>query len=365
VSALPQEDSPLRFEIPTELEAGEPAEVRWFDRDDVRLMVAFRGDERLVHSWFTRLPEFLRAGDLLVINTSGTLPASLPASTPEGLWLEVHLSSWLPDGRWVLELRRPDGSASLPLLGARVGQMILLPAGGTLRLIGPFDGLASAAGSPTGGHRGGTRLWLGEVDLPEDLFSYLARHGQPIRYPHVRRPWPLASYQTVYAREPGSAEMPSAGRAFTEGMITRLVADGVIVAPVILHTGVSSQEEGETPYPEFYRVPESTARLVNAVRAWGGRVIAVGTTVVRALESASDHHRAVSGAEGWSDLVVTPERGVRVVDGLLTGWHDGQSSHLRLLEAVGGQPLVEASYRAALHERYLWHEFGDLHLILP
>jgi S-adenosylmethionine:tRNA ribosyltransferase-isomerase len=365
MSALLQGDSPLRFEIPAELEAGEPAEVRWFDRDDVRLMVAFRGDGRLVHSWFSRLPEFLRAGDLLVINTSGTLPASLPASTPEGLWLAVHLSSWLPDGRWALELRRPHGAASLPLLGATVGQRILLPTGGTLRLIGPFDGLATAAASPTGGHRGGTRLWLGEVALPEDLFSYLARHGRPIRYPHVRRPWPLASYQTVYAREPGSAEMPSAGRAFTERMITRLVAEGVLVAPLVLHTGVSSPEEGEAPYPEFYRVPDSTASLVNAVRAWRGRVIAVGTTVVRALESVSDRHGKVRGDEGWTNLVVTPERGVRVVDGLLTGWHSGLTSHLRLLEAVGGRPLVEASYRAALQERYLWHEFGDLHLILP
>jgi S-adenosylmethionine:tRNA ribosyltransferase-isomerase len=365
VSAVLQPAPPLRFEIPAELEAGEPAEVRWFDRGHVRLMVSYRGDGRLVHAWFARLPSFLSPGDLLVINTSGTLPASLPASTPDGRCLAVHLSSWLPDGRWVLELRRPRGAASLPLLEARVGQRILLPAGGTVRLIGPFDGQATAAAASGSGPGGGTRLWLGQVHLPEDLFAYLARHGQPIRYPHVRRPWPLASYQTVYAREPGSAEMPSAGRAFTEGMIARLVAEGILVAPLVLHTGVSSQEEGERPYPEFYRVPESTARLVNAVRAWGGRVIAVGTTAVRALESASDHLGTVCATEGWTDLVVTAERGVRVVDGLLTGWHGGQSSHLRLLEAVGGRPLVDASYRAALHERYLWHEFGDLHLILP
>jgi S-adenosylmethionine:tRNA ribosyltransferase-isomerase len=364
VSAVLEAAPPLRFTVPPDLEAREPAEVRWFDRDDVRLMVAYRGDGRLVHSWFGRLPAFLSAGDLLVINTSRTLPASLPASTPEGLRLQVHVSTWLPDGRWVVELRRPRDEASLPLLEARVSQRIRLPEGCTLRLAGPFDGVVSAGRAPARG-RSQTRLWLGEVDLRGDLFAYLERNGQPIRYAHARRAWPLAMYQTVYAREPGSAEMPSAGRAFTEKLITRLIAEGILVAPLVLHTGVSSQEGGEPPYPEFYRVPATTARLVNAVRAWGGRVIAVGTTVVRALESAADERGTVTGTEGWTDLVVTPEGGVRVVDGALTGWHGERTSHLRLLEAVGGRPLLEASYRAALRERYLWHEFGDLHLILP
>jgi S-adenosylmethionine:tRNA ribosyltransferase-isomerase len=159
--------------------------------------------------------------------------------------------------------------------------------------------------------------------------------------------------------------MPSAGRAFTPELVIRLVAGGEVIVPIVLHTGVSSQEEGERPYPEFYRVPAGTARLVNAVRGWGGRVVAVGTTVVRALESAVDESGKVSPSEGWTDLVVTPERGVRIVDGLLTGWHASAGSHLQLLEAVAGRTLVEASYDAALRGRYLWHEFGDLHLILP
>jgi S-adenosylmethionine:tRNA ribosyltransferase-isomerase len=326
-------------------------------------MVAYRRDGRLVHVRFHDLPRFLRPGDLLVINTSRTLPASLPATTAEGLLLRLHLSSRIPDGRWLVELRRPQGVSSIPFLDARAGQRIFLPAGGRACLSAPFDGATGAEGAVTGGP--GTRLWLAEVRLCEDLFAYLCRHGEPIRYAYVRRPWPLTSYQTVYTEEPGSAEMPSAGRAFTPQLITRLVAGGVGIAPIVLHAGVSSQEEGERPYPEFFRVPAPTARLVNAVRAWGGRVVAVGTTVVRALESSAGDSGATVPREGWTDLVTTPERGVRSVDGLLTGWHASAGSHLLLLEAVGGRPLVEASYRAALNERYLWHEFGDLHLILP
>jgi S-adenosylmethionine:tRNA ribosyltransferase-isomerase len=159
--------------------------------------------------------------------------------------------------------------------------------------------------------------------------------------------------------------MPSAGRAFTPELVTELVASGVVIAPIVLHTGVSSLEEGEPPYPEAFRVPAATAGLVNAVRTWGGRVVAVGTTVVRALESAADESGCVAPRQGWTDLIVTPERGVRAVDGLLTGWHARASSHLQLLEAVAGRTLLEASYRSALRERYLWHEFGDLHLVLP
>jgi S-adenosylmethionine:tRNA ribosyltransferase-isomerase len=359
VSAVLERSPPPLFEVPPELEAGEPAEARGLERDGVRLMVAYRRDERLVHSRFRDLPRFLRPGDLLVINTSGTLPAALPASTPDGERVELHLSTGLPDGSWLVELRRPQGPASAPFQGARPGQRIMLPAGGSARLSSPFDPGRRLDGRPD------PRLWVADIRLPERLISYLARHGQPIRYPHVQAAWPLSSYQTTYAIEPGSAEMPSAGRAFTPELLTRLMAAGVVIAPVLLHTGVSSQEEGEPPYPEFFRVPATTAHLVNATREWGGRVVAVGTTVVRALESAADESGAVAPREGWTDLMVSPERGVRVVDGLLTGWHSRASSHLMLLEAVAGRALLEGSYRAALRERYLWHEFGDLHLVLP
>jgi S-adenosylmethionine:tRNA ribosyltransferase-isomerase len=185
-----------------------------------------------------------------------------------------------------------------------------------------------------------------------------------VRYGANAKPWPLEHYQTVYANEPGSAEMPSAGRAFTPRLITQLVGRGIGVAPVVLHTGVSSLEAHEHPYEERYRVPPATARLVNSTRAAGGRVLAVGTTVVRALESVAAGSGEVGTGEGWTGLVITPERGVRSIDGLLTGWHEPSASHLGLVEAVGGRELIETSYRAALQEGYLWHEFGDLHLVI-
>jgi S-adenosylmethionine:tRNA ribosyltransferase-isomerase len=172
-------------------------------------------------------------------------------------------------------------------------------------------------------------------------------------------------YQTVFATESGSAEMPSAGRPFTTELVTRLVARGVHVAPVTLHTGVSSPERGEAPYPERYRVPAATARLVNAVRSWGGRVIAVGTTVVRALETVANGDGTVAAGEGWTNHVVCGECDVRAVDGLITGWHEPEATHLQMLRALANEDVIGKSYREALAHGYLWHEFGDSHLILP
>jgi S-adenosylmethionine:tRNA ribosyltransferase-isomerase len=175
----------------------------------------------------------------------------------------------------------------------------------------------------------------------------------------------VTAYQNVYATEPGSAEMPSAGRPFTPEVIMRLVAKGVGVTPLVLHTGVASLEADETPYPERLVVPAATAARVNATHESGGRVIAVGTTVVRALESAAGDDGVARPVDGWTDLVITPERGVRTVDGMLTGWHEPEASHLLMLEAIAGRELLEASYEASLAEGYLWHEFGDVELILP
>ena len=140
---------------------------------------------------------------------------------------------------------------------------------------------------------------------------------------------------------------------------------GVQFAPVTLHTGVASAEAHEPPYPERFAVPEASARLINAARAGDGRVVAVGTTAVRAVESAAGADGVVRAARGWTDLVVTPERGVRVVDGLLTGLHEPEASHLLMLEAVAGRAAIDRGYDEALRGRYLWHEFGDVHLILP
>jgi S-adenosylmethionine:tRNA ribosyltransferase-isomerase len=197
------------------------------------------------------------------------------------------------------------------------------------------------------------------------LLSYLARWGEPIRYTYAAGAWPLSAYQNVYGTDPGSAELPSAGRPFTSDVLTRLVARGVRIAPLVLHTGVSSLELGEAPYPEVYRVPLATAQLVNETRREGRRVVAVGTTVVRALESVVDERGDVHPSSGWTELVITPERGVRVVSGLVTGWHPPKASHLLLLEAVAGRSLLEQAYAEAVSASYRWHEFGDSHLLLP
>jgi S-adenosylmethionine:tRNA ribosyltransferase-isomerase len=192
----------------------------------------------------------------------------------------------------------------------------------------------------------------------------LWRLGEPIRYGYVDRRWPLDTYQNVYANTPGSAEMPSAGRPFTEELIAALPAHGIKLATICLHTGVSSPERHEPPFPERYDVPDDTARLVACTRAAGGRVIAVGTTVVRALETVVGDDGTVRAGAGWTDLVIEPDRELGAVDGLITGWHEPEASHLMMLEAIGGAELLERSYAEAIRRGYLWHEFGDSHLIL-
>jgi S-adenosylmethionine:tRNA ribosyltransferase-isomerase len=357
-ATIPAADG-LDFVLPHELEAGEPPEARGLARDEVRLMVSYCADDRVVHTRFRTLPEFLAPGDLLVINTSGTLNAALEATRADGTLLELHLSTRLPAGIWLVEVRRPDGVASVPFPYAVAGETLGLPGGAHVTLHAPYQ----AGDVPE--TAGPVRLWIATLGLGERVERYLERYGFPIRYGYVQRHWPASYYQTVYATEPGSAEMPSAGRAFTPELITQLVARGVQFAPLLLHTGVASLEDHEPPYEEFYRVPLETARLVNAARAAGKRVIAVGTTAVRALESVTDAAGSAHPGEGWTRLVITPQHGLRAVDALLTGLHEPRASHLAMLEALAGIDHLRVAYGEALRERYLWHEFGDLHLIMP
>jgi S-adenosylmethionine:tRNA ribosyltransferase-isomerase len=351
------------------------------ERDQVRLMVSYRSSDRLVHTRFREIPQYLRAGDVLVINTSGTLPAALPATGEDGRELRLHLSTRLPGGLWTVELRTPVPAAeggeqvptTKPFSGGRAGETLGLPGGASVTLLARYrmevDGAVGTPGlkrfAPLYG--GESRLWVAAFEIPHgpQPTAYLLEHGQPIRYGYVPRSWPLEFYQSVYATEMGSAEMPSAGRAFTPEIITRLVAQGVQVAPLLLHTGVASLEDHEPPYEEFYRVPPETARAVNQARADDRRVVAVGTTVVRALETVTDGYGVAHPGEGWTKLVITPQRGVRAVDGILTGWHEPKATHLMMLEAIAGREPLAMAYRAALEHRYFWHEFGDLHLILP
>ncbi|KUN90724.1 S-adenosylmethionine:tRNA ribosyltransferase-isomerase [Streptomyces caeruleatus] len=417
----------LAVRVPEELSARVPAEQRGpgLGRDAVRLLVS-RGTD-VSHHAFGELPRLLRAGDVLVVNTSQTLAAAVDGWVGHAR-VVVHFSTRGDDGRWAVELRDPDGRGTTRArTGGPAGTEVRLPGGAGLVLeepLGPGSGrlwwarASSAgvgrgwgAGEGSGGvwgvGRGGARtgaegvggagaegvggagtegpggvgaegLWGahpqadGPAAAEEDgtgILRVMREYGRPIRYSYTERDQPLSVYQTVFALPSGdgagSAEMPSAARPFTMRTVTELVSRGVQFAPVTLHTGVASAEAHEPPYPERFAVPEASARLINAVRAGGGRVVAVGTTAVRAVESAVDADGVVRARAGWTDLVVTPERGVRAVDGLLTGLHEPQASHLLMLEAVAGRAAIERSYEAALQGLYLWHEFGDVHLILP
>ena len=347
----------LNFTLPSTLEAGEPPEARGLERDEVRLMVSYIATNRVVHTRFRQIGDFLESGDVLVINTSGTLNAALPATRSDGTLLELHLSTHLPMDRWVVEMRAYQDNrekTTTPFYDIYPGESFELPAGASVTFHSPY--------APVHATR---RLWVATLNLPKSLDDYLNQYGFPIRYSYVKEGWPLSYYQTVFATEMGSAEMPSAGRAFTPELLTRLIAKGIQITPLLLHTGVASTEHDEPVYEEYYRVTESTARLINAAHQAHKRVIAVGTTVVRALETVTDASGVTYPGEGWTDILITPQRGIRAVNGMLTGLHEPLSTHLAMLETVTGRAHLEITYREALKENYLWHEFGDLHLILP
>ncbi len=330
----------IDFTLPPRLEAREPAELRASGRDDVRMLVS-QEDGTVVHAHFRELPRFLVPGDLLVLNTTATVPAALTALRENGDEIALHWSTSLPAGLAVMEPRKVQG---------RAGETLTIPGGGSVTLLAPY--------------RGSQRLWIVKLDIPLPPLQYLERWGRPITYNYIPKPFPLSAYQTVFARSAGSAEMPSAGRPFTRSLLACLRRSGVQLARLVLHTGVASLEQHEEPYEEWYEVPLRSAELVRATHARGGRVIAVGTTVVRALESSVDASGNVIASRGWTDLVITPERGVRVVDGLLTGLHEPKATHLAMLEAIAGHDVVARAYAEALDREYLWHEFGDVHLIL-
>jgi S-adenosylmethionine:tRNA ribosyltransferase-isomerase len=351
------------FDLPDSLVATAPPEARGLARDGVRLMVASASG--IEHRVAAALPAILRAGDVLVLNTSETIPAALRGVTGAGEQVEVHLSTVdaastyeaalaAARSRWVVEVRAAGRFGGWQSYADRTGVEIRLAGGGTLTV---------DASAPHPG-RTHSRLWSGVVATGRPLLAYLREYADPIRYAYVSAPWPIAAYRNEYADTPGSVELPSAGRAITTRTLRKLRARGVQVVALTLHCGVSSVESGDPPYAEWFAVPAATADAVNEARWAGRRVIAVGTTVVRALESVAEPHGFVHAGSGWTDLVVTAERPVSTVDGLLTGWHEPRASHHAMLAAVASPELIHASYQAALAAGYLWHEFGDLHLLL-
>ncbi len=315
--------SAIEFSLPSELEASAPPEARGLRRDQVRLMVSNYSTDQVKHTRFYHLDKYLNEGDVLVINTSRTRNSALVASRANGTVVELHLSTHFDDNLWTVEVRSIDELGKTKHLeDVREGEILSLPGMASAVLQGPYvsDCIDHSPPSET--------LWLAKINFPHDVDDYLARYGFPIRYNYVKEKWPLSFYQTVYATENGSAEMPSAGRPFTSRLLKRLESKGIQIAPLILHTGVSNLETHEPPYKEFYRVTYETARIVNEARAYGHRVVAVGTTAIRALETVTNGNGKAHAGEGWTCLVITPQRGLRAVNALITGMHEPEASHL-------------------------------------
>jgi S-adenosylmethionine:tRNA ribosyltransferase-isomerase len=352
--------STIEFSLPPELEASAPPEARGLRRDQVRLMVSNYSTDHVEHTRFYNLHKFLDDGDVIVINTSRTRNSALLATRADGTLLELHLSIHFDDDLWTVEVRSMDEAGKTRHFeDMHESETLSLPGSASAVLQGPYVSDCNDNSKPS------ETLWLAKVYFPNDVDEYLARYGFPIRYNYVKERWPLSFYQTVYATEPGSAEMPSAGRPFTSRLLKRLESKGVKIAPLILHTGVSNLETHEPPYKEFYRVTPETAQMVNEARSSGKRIVAVGTTAIRALESVTNGDGKTHAGEGWTCLVITPQRGLRAVNALLTGMHEPEATHLAMLEALAGMSHIKVAYEEALCKGYLWHEFGDLHLILP
>lgn len=346
--------SPFSFTLPSELAAKAPPERRGIARDRVRLMVIDRANYGVSHTRFDRLSEFLRPGDLLVFNSSRTLPASIQGCPLTGPCLEARLAHHLPDDSWLALLLCQQGEPFACEL--HPGMQLHFDSGLMATIEHPDITIP--------------RLWkLRFSKTGAELIDWLYRSGEPIRYEYVSSPWDLDYYQTVYAREPGSAEMPSAGRAFTWKLLFELKRQGIETAHIVLHTGLSSYMDDELDAQhlaseEEYFISEAAAATINRARQRNGRIVAVGTTVVRALESAIDSTGTIRPQHRYTRLRITANHSLRAIDGLLTGLHEPEASHLDLLTAFLPAPIIQSSYEDAVQQKYLWHEFGDLNLIL-
>lgn len=321
------------------IEATEPPEQRGIARDAVRMLVTDRSTRTHSHAHFYDLPSRLRPGDLLVVNDSATLPAAVLARRSDGGSLRLHVSTMIDARLWTVE----------PRASVAAGEILDLPGRAAATMITPVE-----APRP--------RLWYASFRLPMPMYAYLAEYGAPIAYAYLDRGFPLRDYQTFFARNIGSSEMPSAARPFTKPVVEQLRGRGVEIVTVTLHCGVASFEAPERPGTERFTVSREAADRVNSARREGRRVVAVGTTVVRALESAVSD-RGLIASSGWTDLVIGETYRLKVADALLSGFHDATATHLSMLRAFMDAELLDAAYSEALERGYACHEFGDTHLI--
>lgn len=345
----------LEFDLPKHLQCSKPTEVRGLERDQVKLMVSHTNNNQITHDTFRNIGDYLQEGDVLVVNTSGTLKAALSTQYTDGTALRVHLSTRKAPQQWVIELREIVAEGTRRFTRAKAGDQLALEIG-SIELLEPYYNQQKDE------H---LQLWVANFNIPIAVEDYLDQYGKPIRYNYIKELYPQSYYQTVFANEMGSAEMPSAGRAFTPQLIRQLVAKGVQIVPILLHTGVASLENNERPYSEYYKVSLHSAAQLNLAQQQNKRIIAVGTTVIRTLETLyNPKTEHFNPGEGWTDIFITPQRGINAVNGLITGMHEPKASHLYMLEALANREHLALCYQEAIEQEYLWHEFGDLHLIL-
>ncbi|WP_127584783.1 S-adenosylmethionine:tRNA ribosyltransferase-isomerase [Paenibacillus koleovorans] len=347
------------FELPDALNATMPPERREIRRDHVRMMVLDRLTGQTTHARFYELERFLRAGDLLVLNSSRTIPAILYGAWERG---GIELQK-----RVELRLARRVDEESWDVLPVVTGGSRSVAPGDTFRIKPSL--VATAAECVGEGFCSPLLVRIVFSCSGTELMDQIYALGEPIRYEYIKQPWELDYYQTVYASTPGSVEMPSAGRAFSWELLFKLQRRGVQIAYVELHTGLSYWlEEGGHPAPEVnyekYVVPAEAVEQIRETRKLGGRVVAVGTTVVRALESAVGEDGVLLEGAGWTNLFIDRTRPLRVTDGLITGFHEPEASHLDMLSAFIDPELLGEAYQEAIAQGYLWHEFGDMNLIL-
>ena len=345
----------LSFDLPDELSATKPPELRGINRDEVKLLIINRNDYMTYHSTFNHLSDFLRSGDLLIFNSSRTLPASLKTiNKGKGKPSEVRLAEHLPDDTWLVLFLFDKETPKNSLI--KCGQKI------------EFESDLTAVVEKPDSHN--PRLWKIKFSKTGaaliDIFYMI---GKPIRYGYISAPLPLEYYMTVFAIDPGSSEMPSAGRAFTWKMLFDLKNKNIGTSFLTLHTGLSSYMDDDLSAThvvseEEYFIPAGTASRIRTAKAKGGRIIAVGTTVVRALESSASLTGKVVAGHSYTNLKITGEHKLKIANGLITGFHEPQASHLDLISAFLNPSQIREAYEQAIERKYLWHEFGDLCLIV-
>lgn len=343
----------IQFELPEQLACPEPTEQRNIKRDEVRLLVT-TGNGSVEHTSFDQIDRYLQGGDVLVVNTSATRASALPVLLPHNRTGVIHVSTKINSHKWLIEIRAILDNKTICWKEGQQGMVFQLPDKATFTLQNRFykDGEL-------------LDLWAAEFESKQTLETYLEKHARPIQYNKLNKQYPLSYYQTSFSFHPGSAEMPSAGRAFTPELIETLLKKGIVFAPVLLHTGVSSLEENESPYPEYMEIDPLSAAIINTAKGQGRRVVAVGTTMVRAVESATNEEGIIVPYRGNTDLFIDDSYSMKIVDALLTGFHEPKASHLNMLQAIAGFEHMDRAYRVAIEANYFWHQFGDLHLILP